>query len=167
MIAPSVVELENEVFLPYVCELVNEGHTVSIRARGYSMRPFIEHDRDDVVLGKTDTYKVGDVALAEVSTGHFILHRIDAMKDDKVRLRGDGNYPGVEYCRISDLRAVMVQVIRKGRTWNADGKVWRCYSRLWVKCLPVRRYLLALYKLLWLHQLPARITKLFNNQKTE
>lgn len=167
MVAPAVLELENEVFLPYVCELANEGHTVSIRARGYSMRPFIEHDRDVVVLGKAETFKVGDVALAEVSPGRFVLHRIDAIRGDKVRMRGDGNYPGVEYCQLKDLKAIMVQVLRKGKTWDVSGRVWMVYSRWWVKLLPIRRYLLALYKLLWLHQMPARIIRILKKERYE
>lgn len=161
METPAIVELDNAIFLPYVCKLIDEGHTVSIRARGYSMRPFVENDRDVLVLGKADEFKVGDVALAEVEKGHFILHRIDAIKGDKVRLRGDGNYPGVEYCRLQDLRAIMVQVERKGRTWDVSGRVWRLYSKWWVKLLPIRRYLLALYKLLWLHELPTKIVRIF------
>ncbi len=156
--------LDNSVFLPLVCELIGEGHTVSIRARGNSMRPFIENDRDVVVLGKADSFKEGDVVLAEVVPGRFILHRIDAIQGEEVRLRGDGNYPGTEHCKMSNLRALMVQVVRKGRTWSTNGMFWRIYSWLWIRCLPARRYLLALYRLLWLHELPARIKNVFGHK---
>ncbi|MCQ2077179.1 MAG: S24/S26 family peptidase [Bacteroidaceae bacterium] len=157
----DTIQLANAVFLPHVCDLVKEGHTVSIRAKGYSMRPFIENDRDVAVLAKMDSCKVGDVVLAEVEPGHFILHRIDAINGDMVRLRGDGNYPGTEICTLNDLRAKMWAVVRKGKTWHTDGTVWKVYSWFWVKALPIRGYLLTLYRLLWLGQCPNKIKKLF------
>lgn len=157
----DTIQLANEEFLPQVCELINEGHTVSIRAKGYSMRPFIENDRDIAILAHSNIYKVGDVALAEIAPGHFVLHRIDAIKGERVRLRGDGNYPGTEQCWMKDLRAIMCSVERKGKVWRTDGRVWRTYSWIWVRLLPIRRYLLALYRLLWLHQVPNRIKRIF------
>ena len=156
----DTIQLPNELFLPQVCELINEGHTVSICAKGYSMRPFIENNRDVAVLGGTNIYKVGDVVLAEITPGHFVLHRIDAINGDTIRLRGDGNYPSTETCKITDLRAIMRAVERKGKTWSTDGKVWRTYSWIWTRLLPIRRYLLAIYRLLWLHQIPNRIKRL-------
>ena len=157
----ETIQLANEEFLPHVCALVNEGHTVSIRARGYSMRPFIENDRDVAILGKSNIYKVGDVVLAEIAPGHYVLHRIDAIKGNHVRLRGDGNYPGTEHCMMGDIRAIMCAVERKGKRWDTNGKVWKIYSWIWVRLLPVRRYLLALYRLVCLHQLPNRVKRMF------
>ena len=66
----KVIQLPNAEFLPHVCALVDEGHNVSIRAKGSSMRPFLESGRDIAVLSKTESYKVGDVVLAEIEKGH-------------------------------------------------------------------------------------------------
>lgn len=155
----KTLSVANEVFIPQLCELIDGGHSVSIRARGNSMRPFIENDRDVVVLSKATSFKVGDVALAEISKGHFVLHRIDAIRDNKVRLRGDGNIKGTEFCTLKDLRAVMVKIERKGKVWETSGTFWKIYSVIWVRLLPLRKYLLALYKLLFLHQLPERLKR--------
>ncbi|MBQ2339491.1 MAG: hypothetical protein II386_01425, partial [Bacteroidaceae bacterium] len=82
--------------------------------------------------------------------------------DAKVTLRGDGNVPnpvngGVEHCELRDIRALCSQVVRKGKTWDLrTSRFWKVYSWTWPRLLPARRYLLALYKLLWLRQLPYR-----------
>lgn len=157
------IQFDNAEFLPYVCELANEGKNVTIRAKGNSMRPFVESERDEVVLCKLGDVKVGDVVLAEISPGRFVLHRIDAIQGDKVRLRGDGNVGQVEFCRLSDIKASAFQFIRKGKTYNLSDKTWKIYSWIWVRLIPVRRYCLALYRLLWLGQVPARVKRLIHN----
>ncbi len=161
----QVLQLENAEFLLHVCELVNQGHTVSIRARGNSMRPFVESDRDVAVLTHSDTYSKGDVVLAEISPGHYVLHRIDRIDGNKVTLRGDGNPYGTEHCMMSDIKAITCQFIRKGKTWNLQtSQFWKLYSKFWVSMLPIRKYLLALYRLLWRGEFPERIKRLFKNR---
>jgi hypothetical protein len=151
------ISVENNVFLPQVVQLIEEGHKATIIARGNSMRPFIEDGRDKLVFGKVDRLVVGDVVLAEVSEGHFVCHRIEKLENGVVTMRGDGNVVGTEVFPEANVRAKLVQVVRKGKTYTlASSTLWRCYSTVWPKLFPMRRYLLALYRLLWLHQLPAR-----------
>lgn len=166
----NVLHLANEEFLPQVCRLVDEGHAVTLLAKGNSMRPFLESDRDSVVLMRTARYAVGDVVLAEVCKGVFVIHRMDSIRlasgqrvrtvradaDAQVVLRGDGNPHGTEQCRAADLRAVVVRFKRRGRTYAATGRLWRCYSWAWTRLLPLRRPLLAAYRLLWLGEWPRR-----------
>jgi hypothetical protein len=154
------LSVDNKEFLPIVVERVRAGQLATIMARGNSMRPFIEDGRDKLVLGKPDHVKVGDVILAEVEEGHFVCHRIVQMADGMVTMRGDGNPVGTEVFPEANVRAKLVQVIRKGKTYTLDtSRKWKVYSAVWPKLLPVRRYLLALYRLLWLHQWPERWTK--------
>ncbi len=154
------LSVENSIFLPQVVQLIQEGHKATIIARGNSMRPFIEDGRDKLVFGKVDNLKVGDVILAEVEEGHFVCHRIEAINDGIVTMRGDGNVEGTEIFPVANVRAKLLQVVRKGRTYTLDNSsAWKCYSLVWPKLLPMRRYLLALYRLLLLHQWPQRWTK--------
>lgn len=154
------LSVENNIFLPQVVQLIQEGHKATIIARGNSMRPFIEDNRDKLVFGKVDRLMVGDVVLAEVEDGHFVCHRIEAIKDGMVTMRGDGNVEGTEVFPEVNVRAKLLQVMRKGKTYTlTNSRVWKCYSAVWPKLLPMRRYLLALYRLLWLHQLPRRWTR--------
>lgn len=154
------LSVENSIFLPQVVQLIQEGHKATIIARGNSMRPFIEDSRDKLVFGKVDCLMVGDVVLAEVEDGHFVCHRIEAIKDGMVTMRGDGNVGETEVFPEANVRAKLLQVVRKGKTYTLkNSRVWGCYSVVWPKLLPIRRYLLALYRLLWLHQLPRRWTR--------
>ena len=139
--------LPNDVFLPLVLDELrhNPGKTATINLRGRSMRPFLEDGRDKAILqivSGDDCHK-GDAVLAEVSAGHYVLHRIDAIDGDQVTLMGDGNL-GYEHCRKDDIRAKAIGFLRKGRQ-KADmttGRKWRAYSWLWTRLKPVRRYLL-------------------------
>ncbi|MBQ3781124.1 MAG: S24/S26 family peptidase [Bacteroidaceae bacterium] len=170
----KVIQLANAEFLPHVCALVDEGHNVSIRAKGRSMRPFLESGRDIAVLSKADCYKVGDVVLAEIEKGRYVLHRIDAIHtpqgipvktstsdpEARITLRGDGNVRGTESCLLRDVRCIASAFERKGKVWHtATSRFWRIYSRVWPALLPLRRYLLAAYRLFWLHELPQRWTR--------
>ncbi len=149
--------VDNSIFLPQVVQLIEEGHQATIVARGNSMRPFIEDGRDKLVFGKVDRLAVGDVILAEVTEGHFVCHRIEKMENGAVTMRGDGNVKGTEIFPKENVRAKLVQVVRKGKTYKlTTSRTWKCYSAIWPKLYPVRRWLLALYRLLWLHQWPER-----------
>lgn len=148
---------DNKEFLPIVYEYLKEGRTVTIRARGYSMRPFIEHDRDDLVLKYCDHVKERDVILAEIAKGHFVCHRIEKIEGQTITLRGDGNVRGTETCTLDDVRGKLVEVVRLGKVWNLESsRFWKIYSILWPRLLPVRRYLLAINKLFILRQIPDR-----------
>lgn len=150
--------MQNDVFLPQVVELINEGHTVTIMARGNSMMPFIKDGRDSLIFSNLNLdVRVGEAVLAEIHKGVFVCHRIVGIKDGKVTLRGDGNIQGTETCRIEDVKAQLVAVARDGKYYDLNtSKVWKIYSFCWTRLLPLRRYLLALYRLLAMHQLPQR-----------
>lgn len=144
------IQFENAKFLPEVVKMLNEGHTVTLRLKGYSMRPFLEDGRDKALLTRVENPKVGDPVLAEIYPGHFVLHRIIAMEDDRVTLRGDGNLAN-EYCRRENVVGAVVGFYRKGRTKldRTDGWKWRAYSFVWMRLYPIRRYLLAFYRRVW------------------
>ena len=145
------IQFENAKFLPEVVKMLNEGHTVTLRLKGFSMRPFLEDNRDKALLKKVNAPKVGDPVLAEISPGHFVLHRIIAMSQDEVVLRGDGNL-NTETCRKQDIVGAVAGFYRKGRNTldRTDGRKWRLYSFLWTHLYPIRRYLLAFYRRIWL-----------------
>lgn len=158
----NVAMMQNDKFIPEICKLIDKGHQVTIRARGYSMRPFIEHNRDELVFGPvTRPVVVGDVVLAEINPGQYVCHRVDAVGDCRLRLRGDGNIYGTEICQRENVCAMLDGVIRFGKQYNLEtSRTWKVYSWLWVRLLPVRRHLLAVYRVLWLHQIPNKIRRM-------
>lgn len=141
------VVLSNAEFLPVVVRMLNDGHTVTINLKGYSMRPFLENDRDKALLTKAVNSKVGDPVLAEVGPGVFVLHRIIAIDGENVTLRGDGNL-GCEHCKMKCVYGAVVGFYRKGRSKldRTDAMKWKVYSWIWMRLYPVRRYLLAIYR---------------------
>lgn len=147
-VAPSEVrhELPNDAFLGLVSETLAKGHTAVIWVKGYSMRPFIEYGRDKVKLASAETYTMGEAVLAEISKGHYVLHRIIKVEGNKLTLQGDGNVRGVEYCTTADVRGVVTEYIRPNRTLSADDPSLKRKIRLWRTMRPIRRYLLFLYK---------------------
>ena len=141
-----VLQVQNEVFLPVVLEQLKEHpeKTATINLRGRSMRPFLEDGRDKAMLQLPNgPWHVGEPVLAEITPGHFVLHRIVKIDQGKVTLRGDGNLSD-EHCTEADIRARAVAFIRKGRTKPdyITGRKWRIYSWLWTRLFPIRRYLL-------------------------
>lgn len=149
--------MNNEAFLPQVIDLINEGHEVTLLARGNSMRPFIEDGRDKLVFGRVDKLSVGDVVLAEPIDGLFVCHRIEKMENGMITMRGDGNTLSEETFKEERVRAKLVRIHRLGKTYDLSTScIWKVYSVIWPCLLPVRKYLLSMYRMLWRHQLPNR-----------
>lgn len=140
--------VRNDVLLPEVQRLIAAGHTVTLTVKGVSMSPFMVHMRDQAELGPFDptALKPGDVVLAKVSTGSFVLHRLVDRRDDKLKLWGDGNLKGREYCTVDDVMGLMTAVIRKGKRYDVNGFVWRSYSVFWRVFSPFRRILLGIWR---------------------
>ena len=101
------IQFSNAEFLPKVVELLNEGHTVTLRLRGVSMRPFLEDNRDKALLTKPVSPKIGDPVLAEIWKGHFVLHRIVNIEGDNVTLLGDGNL-SCEHCKLENIVGAVI-----------------------------------------------------------
>ena len=140
-------EFPNDKFLPLVREYVAKGETVVISVKGYSMRPFLEHLRDRVKLSPWTALSVGDAVLAEISQGHFVLHRIIAIDGQRLTLMGDGNIRGTESCTVADVCGVVSEYIRpNGHILLAGDLRLQRRIRLWHRLLPIRRWLLFVYK---------------------
>lgn len=133
-------------------KLVSEGRTVSLTVKGNSMNPFLVSLRDQMTLGpwKNEDIRKGCVALVRDTRGNYLIHRIIERKDDTVRLIGDGNVGLYETARLDDVIAIMYSITRKGKVWNADNKIWKLYSWLWMFILPVRRWPLGLWRRIFL-----------------
>ena len=139
--------LMNEALL-----LIEEGKRVIVRVKGSSMLPFLRGDKDSVELEKATEIKCGDIVLAYVEERRFVLHRKIRIDGERVVLMGDGNLKGCEYCRIEDIKAKAVNIIKPAK---GGYKKISCTDRthmrkadLWKKLLPVRRYILAIYKII-------------------
>ena len=127
--------------------LVGEGVCVTLPVNGNSMLPFIIGGRESVILQQPIEPRVGDVVLALVKGGYYVVHRIIAIDGDTVTLMGDGNLSITEQCLVSDIKARITHVVSADGRQHEIDNLWRRWAaRLWWHLRPIRRYLLAIYK---------------------
>lgn len=139
--------LPNNDILDDVIKLVNEGQRVTLPVNGYSMLPFIIGGKESVELVKPERVAVGDVVLAWINGCRFVVHRVIRIDGDHVQLMGDGNLSSDEYCQINDVKARAEYVVApdgKRRYLYTDTRLR--FSRFWKRLLPVRRWILAIYR---------------------
>jgi hypothetical protein len=144
-------EVSNAILIPEIIKMLNEGHTVTISIKGFSMRPFLENGRDSVLLSQPAKICKRDIVLAEIQPGHYVLHRIIRINGYEVVLRGDGN-TGTEHCTLHDIKGFAKGFYRKGRKKpdKTNGLKWKLYSLMWCTLLPARRYILTAYHRIWI-----------------
>lgn len=144
--------------LDIIADLLREGRTVKVLGRGNSMRPYLVHERDYIVVkGVTsgdDALRAkivkGAVVLAEIAPHKYVLHRIVDVTAGRITLLGDGNFTP-EYCKADNVLGVALSFIRKGRTKEESADSWRyrLYTFCWTRTLLLRRYLLKLHDLVF------------------
>ncbi len=127
--------------------LVAKGVSVTLPVNGDSMLPFIVGGRDSVVLQKPIQVKVGEIVLAWVFPGRWVVHRIINIDAGHVTLMGDGNLMCTEHCKLDDIKATATHVV------DGNEKTHYLYSRrrmlaatIWFRLRRVRKYLLAIYR---------------------
>lgn len=129
-----------------ISRMLRNGNTVTLRAKGNSMLPFIVGERDTVVLQKAEAFAVGSIVLACLPDNRYVLHRVYEMKGNCIVLMGDGNLHATECCRREDVAGVMVKRVRDGRVIDITSSSERFKAALWRRLLSVRRYLLFVYR---------------------
>lgn len=145
------VVVPNSILLGEVKSLLAEGKEVVIPTKGNSMLPFIRGTRDSVSLRKLGTLEVGDIVLAEIREGTYVLHRVIGLEDDMVTLMGDGNRRGVETCLRKDIAGTALMVLKDG-VKEVDCRSPKALrrARMWRRLLPLRRIILGFYRRLFL-----------------
>ena len=134
------IPIPNNILIPQVEELIKRDKEVIIRAKGNSMLPYIKDGKDSVVLAQPKDLAVGDIVLARVQE-RFVMHRIISITGNTCTMMGDGNIRGTEvFCR-EDVIGKVIWIVKPDGRRVAPGK-----ARLWRGLLPIRRYLLALYR---------------------
>ncbi|WP_459187428.1 S24/S26 family peptidase [Parabacteroides sp. APC149_11_2_Y6] len=138
--------VSNDVLLGEVAYLLKAGGSVTFRVKGNSMRPLLHGEKDKVILIPPVAVKQGDLVLARLHAGNYVLHRIIQIQGDRLTLMGDGNLIGKEYCNMDNLVGKVEAVIKKDKTIYCSDWKWKTTSFLWVKLLPIRRYLLKIIR---------------------
>lgn len=145
----QTVKINNHTFVTQISAILNKkSHkSVTFTVQGYSMRPFLEHDRDKVELTLPQKPQIGQVVLAEVMPRTYALHRIIKIEGDTITMRGDGNLLSqTETFTADKIIATAVSFTRKGKRVSVQSKKWKLYSLLWESLKPMRRILLGLHR---------------------
>lgn len=155
------MRIDNDILIPEISRLLNEGKEVRFTPSGVSMRPYIEGDRDSVILSKLNRPpRVGDILLAQVQTlcgrTTYVLHRLIRIENNPSAhtvhrtpstyiLQGDGNLSGEEHCPYGDILGTVIRIESpSGRSKLLNR------GRLWFYLRPLRKYLLKIYRHTWL-----------------
>jgi SOS-response transcriptional repressor LexA len=147
--APIQKKVNNHLFMQEIRRLFREEgkKRVTFVVRGFSMRPFLEHERDKVVLSPPRSPKIGEVVLAEIKEKRYALHRVIAFKNGIYTMQGDGNPTRMrENFTEEKIVGIADAFIRKGKYVPTNGRKWRTYSAVWMMLKPFRRILLAIYR---------------------
>lgn len=151
------MRIANDILIPELARLIAEEKEVRFTPSGVSMRPFIEGDKDSVILGPLSrTPRRGDILLVRAlnATGRstYVLHRLIRIEHDELGkeayiLQGDGNLQGEESCSIEDIIGIVLRVETPSGRRKPMTRGWLWYAmRRW------RRYLLKIYRhtiLIW------------------
>jgi hypothetical protein len=136
------MKIANDILIPEIERLLKDGKEVRFTPSGVSMRPFIEGDRDSVILAAvTASPRIGDVLLAsvqtQVGTQTYVLHRLVRIEkgtqgEAVYVLQGDGNISGEERCVYADIigRVIRIEGPSGRRKPLTSGRLWY-HMRRW------------------------------------
>lgn len=149
------MKIANDILIPELARLIAQGKEVRFTPSGVSMRPFIEGDRDSVILtALTRPPRRGDILLAQTQTlcgqTTYVLHRLIRIENDPAQtpsaehvyvLQGDGNLAGEERCALGDIigRVTRIETPAGRRKPLTRGHLWHLLH-------PARKYLLKIYR---------------------
>ena len=143
--------IDNDTFFADVLRLLDQGKQVTIPVKGFSMLPFIRGGKDLVVLEKAgEVLRADDIVLFHVGPregGRYVMHRILSIDGDAVDIMGDGVLKAHEHVRRNQILAKAVEILRGGKHRvdpYAPGQLRLVH--FWQGLLPVRRYILFIYR---------------------
>lgn len=147
-----MITIPNNLFFTEIEKILSEGQNVSITVKGRSMMPLLNSMRDVVVLSPVSkqTLIVGQIVLFRYKDRH-LLHRIIKIDSENIIIQGDSTH-ATEIVTSADIIGVVTAIIRPNRKKIILPNRWeKLYFRLWFLLKPFRRYLLAIYRRVFLH----------------
>lgn len=125
--------------------LLKAGACIQIYPQGYSMYPFIDPRRDEVVLADIEegsALRRGDVVLYRRENGMLVLHRIYKIGQDGLYLLGDHQTAIEGPVRREQVKGKMTGMVRDGRYMDVGNPGYRMLSVVWLWLRPARRVIM-------------------------
>lgn len=142
-------EIANDVYIPVLKELIEEGKEVSMMISGSSMNPFLIHHRDYILMKKPeDQLKSGNMVFFQRVDGSYVMHRIHHIdQEGKLFIIGDAQDEMEGPIDQGQVFAIITKVQRNGK-WIKPGDFWwEFFEHIWLHLIPFRRMLMRLYSL--------------------
>lgn len=142
-------KIANDVYIPMLKELVEEGKEVSMMISGSSMNPFLIHQRDYILMKKPqDPLKSGDMVFFQRRDGAYVMHRIHHIdQDGRLFIIGDAQSKMEGPINQEQVFAIVTKVQRKGKWITVGDFWWEFFEHIWLHLIPFRRMLMRLYGL--------------------
>ncbi len=149
------MRIANDILIPELARLVAEEKEVRFTPSGVSMRPFIEGDKDSVIIAPLErSPRRGDILLAQVRNAAgltaYVLHRLVRIEKDEQNepvyiLQGDGNITGEEQCVRAGIigRVIRIEAPSGRRKPLTNGRIWYAVRRWRPFLLKVYRHSIA------------------------
>ena len=123
--------------------LLKAGNTIRMRPQGTSMYPMFADLLDEAVIAPVDVRKLkrGDVVVYRrdpQAGGLLVMHRICRRKGDEFYMVGDNQSMIEGPLRADQMRGILVEWVRKGRTYSVKHIGYRMFFGLWLWMLPLR-----------------------------
>lgn len=109
-------QIANNVYIPVLKDLVEEGKEVSMMISGSSMNPFLIHQRDYILMKKPEEeLKAGDMVFFQRRDEAYVMHRIHHInKEGKLFIIGDAQVDMEGPIDKEQVFAIITKVKRKG-----------------------------------------------------
>ncbi len=139
--------IDTKEYLSVLKELVEEGQEVHLTISGYSMSPFLIHNRDVVFFQAPHReLRKGDIVFFQRENGQFIMHRIWKIKPDGYYIVGDNQTLIEGPVKRDQIFAIVTKVIRKGKKIQPGDFWWEFFEHVWIRIIPLRRMMVRLYR---------------------
>lgn len=141
--------VDTKEYVSVLKALTEEGKTVNMKVAGNSMSPFLIHDRDAVCFEKCNRkLRVGDIVFYQRKNGRYIMHRICKTKPEGFYLIGDAQTEVEGPVEKAQIFAVVTKVRRNGICMGPGDFWWEFFEHVWVRIIPLRKPLVAIYAVL-------------------
>lgn len=146
-------ELNTQEYISMLRELINEGKEVGLIISGSSMAPFLIHHRDRVFLRQPyRELRIGDIVFYQRKNGQFVMHRIYKIRGLLYDMIGDAQTE-VEYgIKREQIFGLVTKVQRKGKWLTPNKPIWKLFSSIWIKIIPLRPFIINSIKWIYMIQ---------------
>lgn len=130
-------------------QILNEGNAVRFIPTGGSMSPLFASGRDFAVVAPLHGRRLrrNDIILyRRPSDQILVLHRIYKIRKEGIYTLGDNQtvFEGPLNIK-TDVKGIMVQMTRKGKTFSMGNPLYRTASFIWLLMRPVRPFFMGIF----------------------